>query len=61
MLLDDKTPIGRVEEVFGPLSQPLYALRYGGPQPPPDSLQQHARVFFTGEQTLTRCGVAGWL
>lgn len=28
LLLEDKTPIGRVEEVFGPLTMPLYALRY---------------------------------
>ena len=49
MLLEDHTPIGRVEEVFGPLTQPLYALRYGGPTPPPAGLATQARVFFTGE------------
>ena len=48
LLLEDKTPLGRVEEVFGPLTMPLYALRYGGPQPPPAALAAGARVFFTG-------------
>jgi hypothetical protein len=40
--------IGRVEEVFGPATHPLYALRYAGPQPPPASLAVNTRVFFTG-------------
>lgn len=47
LLLQDKTPIGRIEEVFGPVTEPLYALRYAGPQPPPADLAKDARVFFT--------------
>lgn len=53
LLLEDKTPIGRVEEVFGPLTMPLYALRYAGPQPPPAALATSARVFFTGKCSHT--------
>jgi rRNA processing protein Gar1 len=47
LLLQDKTPIGRIEEVFGPVTEPLYAMRYAGPQPPPEGLARDARVFFT--------------
>jgi hypothetical protein len=49
LLLEDRTPIGCVEEVFGPVTMPLYALRYGGPQPQPAGLATSARVFFTGD------------
>lgn len=59
LLLEDKTAIGRVEEVFGPLTMPLYALRYGGPQPPPAGLAAGARIFFTGQCRL-ECGSACW-
>jgi hypothetical protein len=47
LLLQDKTPIGRIEEVFGPVTEPLYAMRYSGPQPAPEGLARDARVFFT--------------
>jgi hypothetical protein len=60
LLLEDKTPLGRVEEVFGPLTQPLYALRYGGPQPPPPGLAVGARVCFTGG-TRWAGYIRGWL
>lgn len=30
LVLGDRTPIGRVEEVFGPVATPFYALRYAG-------------------------------
>jgi hypothetical protein len=52
LLLEDKTPVGRVEEVFGPLTLPLYALRYGGPSPAPPGLTTNAKVFFTGGNRL---------
>lgn len=28
--LPDRTPLGRVEELFGPVDEPLYCLRYAG-------------------------------
>ena len=30
LCLEDRTPLGRVTEVFGPIQAPLYALRYSG-------------------------------
>lgn len=35
LCLDERKPLGRVEEVFGPVEEPLYALRYacGGTLP----------------------------
>ncbi|MEW5313563.1 MAG: hypothetical protein WDW38_005121 [Sanguina aurantia] len=30
LVLGDRTPVGRVEEVFGPVATPFYALRYAG-------------------------------
>lgn len=36
-LSSGRLPIGKVEEVFGPVMQPLYSLRYAcGPAPPPE-------------------------
>ncbi|KIY96765.1 hypothetical protein MNEG_11199 [Monoraphidium neglectum] len=32
LLLEDRCPVGRVEEVFGPVTQPLYAFRYEAQQ-----------------------------
>ena len=35
LCLASREPIGKVEEVFGPVMQPLYSLRYAcGPTPP---------------------------
>ncbi len=35
LCLSNREPIGKVEEVFGPVMQPLYSLRYAcGPTPP---------------------------
>ena len=30
LCLEDRTPLGRVTELFGPVQAPLYALRYSG-------------------------------
>ena len=30
LCLEDRTPLGRVTELFGPVHAPLYALRYSG-------------------------------
>lgn len=42
LVLQDGTPIGVVEDIFGPVQAPLYALRYAGPAvhaaPQPDSM-----------------------
>eukprot|EP00873_Tetraselmis_striata_P006755 jgi/Tetstr1/427019/TSEL_017224.t1 len=37
LVLPDRTPVGRIEEIFGPVQQPFYILRYAGtsPEPPP--------------------------
>ncbi|KAI3431398.1 hypothetical protein D9Q98_004451 [Chlorella vulgaris] len=44
LVLEDRTPIGCIEEIFGPVVSPFYALRYGGAQPMPAALQQGATV-----------------
>lgn len=46
LLLEGGAPLGRVEEVFGPLAAPLYALRYAGPVPEPATLVPGARVMY---------------
>lgn len=43
--LEDRSVLGRVEEVFGPVLSPLYALRYGGPGDMPASVAPGAHVF----------------
>jgi rRNA processing protein Gar1 len=45
LCLGDRTVIGRVEEVFGPVTCPLYALRWAGKQDAPSSLCSGANVF----------------
>lgn len=45
LVLPERHPIGRIEEVFGPITEPLYALRYAAPAPMPESLKPGARVF----------------
>ena len=46
LCLGDRRALGRVEEVFGPVSAPLYALRYtGSAGPPPESAAVGALVF----------------
>eukprot|EP00775_Hariotina_reticulata_P008434 gene8434-8616_t len=47
LLLEDRSLIGRIEEVFGPVTAPMYAMRYAGPQPPPAALCPGSRVFTT--------------
>ncbi len=45
LVLDDaRVPLGRVEEVFGPVMQPFYVLRWAGAGAPPSELQLGARV-----------------
>lgn len=38
LVLEDRTVVGRVEEVFGPVTQPMYALQYAGKPPQPKSV-----------------------
>lgn len=46
LCLGDRTALGRVEEIFGPIQAPLYALRYtGSAGAPPDSAAAGAPVF----------------
>lgn len=46
LCLGDRTPLGRVEEIFGPVTAPLYALRYtGSAGAPPVSAAAGAPVF----------------
>jgi hypothetical protein len=45
LCLEDRTPLGRVTEVFGPVQAPLYALRYSGSSgAPPDSVAAGTHV-----------------
>ncbi|KAK9808611.1 hypothetical protein WJX72_000537 [[Myrmecia] bisecta] len=44
LCLADRTPLGRIEEVFGPVMSPLYALRYAGGGELPASVVPGARV-----------------
>jgi hypothetical protein len=44
LVLAGRQLLGRVEEVFGPVTHPLYALRYGGPQPMPPEVAKDAQV-----------------
>lgn len=46
LVLEDRALLGAVEEIFGPVSAPLYALRYaGGAAEPPQGLVPGAVVF----------------
>lgn len=46
LCLGDRTALGRVEEVFGPITAPLYALRYtGAAGAPPASAAAGEPVF----------------
>ena len=46
LCLGDRTALGRVEEVFGPITAPLYALRYtGAAGAPPAGAAAGAPVF----------------
>lgn len=38
-------PLGRIQEVFGPVQAPMYALAYAGTQPMTDAVQPGASVF----------------
>ncbi|KAJ9508018.1 hypothetical protein QJQ45_021352, partial [Haematococcus lacustris] len=51
LVLDEtRQAIGRIEEVFGPVTQPFYALRWSSPGPPPPALKPGARL-----ASLARC------
>ena len=53
LCLEDRTPLGRVTEVFGPIQAPLYALRYSGnPGAPPDSVTPGAHVCAVAKYAL---------
>jgi H/ACA ribonucleoprotein complex non-core subunit NAF1 len=45
LVLQDRTPLGRIEDVFGPVKQPLYVLRYGGEGRAPPGATVGATVF----------------
>eukprot|EP00195_Chlamydomonas_chlamydogama_P011962 CAMPEP_0202892194 /NCGR_PEP_ID=MMETSP1392-20130828/1980_1 /ASSEMBLY_ACC=CAM_ASM_000868 /TAXON_ID=225041 /ORGANISM="Chlamydomonas chlamydogama, Strain SAG 11-48b" /LENGTH=519 /DNA_ID=CAMNT_0049576083 /DNA_START=101 /DNA_END=1656 /DNA_ORIENTATION=- len=45
LVLEDRAALGRVEEVFGPVMMPLYALRYAGRGPPPPGMKAGSLVF----------------
>lgn len=45
LVLGSRAVVGRVEEVFGPVAAPLYALRYAGPAPMPDEVAAGAQLF----------------
>ena len=49
LCMEDRTPVGRVEEVFGPVTAPLYALRWAGPGPLPASLTAGAPLCTTAK------------
>ena len=44
LCLPDRTPLGRVEEVFGPVTEPLYSLRFAGGTEVPAEARQGAAV-----------------
>lgn len=45
LVLGSRAVVGRVEEVFGPVASPLYALRYAGPAPMPGEVAPGAQLF----------------
>lgn len=45
LCLDDRTPLGRVEDVFGPVKSPFYALRYYAGDGLPASVAPGSAVF----------------
>lgn len=45
LCLGSRQPLGRVEELFGPVDEPLYSLRYACPTPAPADLVPGCRVF----------------
>lgn len=51
LCLEDRTVLGRVEEVFGPVKAPLYALRYAGKGAIPQAVQAPAWVFSVEKYT----------
>ena len=44
LCLDNRTPLGRIEDIIGPVAEPLYLLRYAGPEPMPEAVRPGARV-----------------
>ena len=45
LVTSSRAVVGRVEEGFGPVASPLYALRYAGPQPMPADVAAGAQLF----------------
>lgn len=45
LCLADRTPLGRVEDVFGPVKAPFYALRYYAGDALPASVASGVAVF----------------
>lgn len=44
LCLEDRHLLGKIEEILGPVAEPLYFLRYAGKQPMPENVCQGARV-----------------
>lgn len=64
VLEDSRLAVGRVEEVFGPVSQPFYVLRWAGTGDPPAGLAAGAQI--STAPRLSACIAAdlqlrGWL
>ena len=54
LCLSDRLPLGRIEEVFGPITAPLYALRYTGAVTPlSDSVSAGSQVFAVEKHAVT--------
>lgn len=45
LCMEDRTIIGRIEEVFGPVAKPLYALRFAGKESALSSTQPGSKIF----------------
>jgi H/ACA ribonucleoprotein complex non-core subunit NAF1 len=43
--LGDRAPVGRVEDVFGPVMEPLYSLRYACGPSMPSGITQGAELY----------------
>eukprot|EP00466_Bigelowiella_natans_P001361 jgi/Bigna1/139234/aug1.49_g13942 len=49
LLLEDRTPIGIIDEVFGPVKEPFYVLRYNTEEDVNSKLHVGKKVFYLGE------------
>lgn len=43
--LEDRTPLGRIDDVFGPTDGPRYMFRYSAEQEPPPVLAPGDKIF----------------